>query len=146
MINSAVRVQGEKLLWCLKMAVCSRVGDICNFCTTSSAYFTPQRHLRKYVTSLFSKSACSGVISFLNSFFFFGLHNLVRWFVTTLKRKRGTRWRIWLRHCATCRKIAGSIPDGVTGIFQWLNPSGRIVVLGSTQLLTEMSTRNLPWW
>jgi len=23
----------------------------------------------------------------------------------------------WLRHCATSRKIAGSIPDVVTGIF-----------------------------
>jgi hypothetical protein len=37
---------------------------------------------------------------------------------------RGTRWRSWLRHCATSRKVAGSVPDGVTGIFQWLNPSG----------------------
>jgi hypothetical protein len=48
-------------------------------------------------------------------------------------------------HCATNRKVAGLIPDGVTGIFQWLNPSGRIVALGSTQLLTEMSTRNPSW-
>jgi hypothetical protein len=40
------------------------------------------------------------------------------------------------------KKFAGSIPDGVTGIFQSLNPSGRIVALGSTQPLTEMSTRN----
>jgi hypothetical protein len=30
----------------------------------------------------------------------------------------GTRvWRSWLRHCATSRKVAGSIPDGVIGIF-----------------------------
>jgi hypothetical protein len=29
----------------------------------------------------------------------------------------GTRWHSWLRHCATSRKVAGSIPDGVTGIF-----------------------------
>jgi len=27
------------------------------------------------------------------------------------------RWRSWLRHCATSRKVAGSIPDGVIGIF-----------------------------
>jgi len=27
------------------------------------------------------------------------------------------QWRSWLRHCATSRKVAGSIPDGVTGIF-----------------------------
>jgi len=26
-------------------------------------------------------------------------------------------WRSWLRHCATSRKVAGSIPDGVTGFF-----------------------------
>jgi hypothetical protein len=31
------------------------------------------------------------------------------------KYKGGTRWRSWLRHCATNRKIAGSIPDGVNG-------------------------------
>ena len=29
----------------------------------------------------------------------------------------GTWWRSWLRHCATSRKVAGSIPDGVTEIF-----------------------------
>ena len=35
----------------------------------------------------------------------------------TLRRNWGTRWRSWLRHCATSRKVAGSIADGVTGIF-----------------------------
>jgi len=30
----------------------------------------------------------------------------------------GTRWRNWLRHCATSRKVADSIPDCVIGIFQ----------------------------
>ena len=39
-------------------------------------------------------------------------------------------------------EVAGSIHDEVTGIFQWLNPSGRTMALGSTQPLTEMSTRN----
>jgi hypothetical protein len=28
-----------------------------------------------------------------------------------------------LGHCATSRKVAGSIPDGVIGIFHWHNPS-----------------------
>jgi hypothetical protein len=42
------------------------------------------------------------------------------------------------------RKVAGSIPDEVTGYFKWSNPSSRTMVLGSTQPLTEMSTRNLP--
>jgi hypothetical protein len=49
----------------------------------------------------------------------------------------------WLRRCATNRKVAGSIPDGVIRIFQWNNPSGRTMALGSTQPLTEMSTRNI---
>jgi hypothetical protein len=31
---------------------------------------------------------------------------------------RGTRWPVWLRHYATSRKVAGSIPDEVTGFFQ----------------------------
>ena len=57
----------------------------------------------------------------------------------------GTRWRSWLRHCATSRKVAGSIPDGVIGIFHRHNPSDRTMALGSTQPLTEMSTGNISW-
>jgi hypothetical protein len=34
--------------------------------------------------------------------------------------------------------------DEVIGFFTWPNPSSRTVALGSTQPLTEMSTRNLP--
>ena len=29
----------------------------------------------------------------------------------------GTRWPTWLRHCSTNPKVAGSIPDGVIGVF-----------------------------
>ena len=36
----------------------------------------------------------------------------------------GTRWCSWLRHCATSRRVAGSIHRGVIGIFHWHNPSG----------------------
>ena len=39
--------------------------------------------------------------------------------------------------------IAGSIPDGVIGIFHSHNPSGRTMALVSTWPLTEMSTRNI---
>ena len=56
---------------------------------------------------------------------------------------RGTQWGIWLKHYALTRKVLGSIPDGVTGIFHLHNPSGRTMTLGSTQPLTEMSTRNI---
>ena len=37
------------------------------------------------------------------------------------------------RYRATSRKVAGSIPDGVSENVQWLNPSGRTMVLGSTR-------------
>ena len=57
----------------------------------------------------------------------------------------GTAVAQWLRCCATSRKVAGSIPDDVIGIFHLYNPSGRTMVLGSTQALTEMSTRNISW-
>jgi hypothetical protein len=51
----------------------------------------------------------------------------------------------WLRHCATSRKVAVSIPDGVIGIFHWYKLSGRIIALGLLQPLTEMSTSNISW-
>jgi hypothetical protein len=49
-----------------------------------------------------------------------------------------------LGHCATSRKIAGSIPYEVIGIFNSFDPSSRTMALGSIHHLTEMSTRNLP--
>jgi hypothetical protein len=51
----------------------------------------------------------------------------------------------WLRHCATSRMVAGSIPDGAIGIFHWHKPSSRTMALESTQPITEMSTRNISW-
>jgi hypothetical protein len=44
-----------------------------------------------------------------------------------------TRWISWLRHCATSRKVAGLIPDGV-GIFHWHNPSCCTMVWGRLSL------------
>jgi hypothetical protein len=49
----------------------------------------------------------------------------------------------WLRHCTTSQKVVGSSPDEVIP-FNLPNSSSRIMVMGSTQLLTEMSARNLP--
>jgi hypothetical protein len=48
-----------------------------------------------------------------------------------------------MRQHATSRKVAGSIPHDVTGFSNWPNPSSRTMAMGSTQTLTEMSTRNL---
>jgi hypothetical protein len=50
-----------------------------------------------------------------------------------------------LRFCATNRKVAGSIPDGVVEFFIDINPSDRTMALGSTQPLTEMSSRCISW-
>ena len=53
----------------------------------------------------------------------FGTYVLIHWQLASIyylnysDSDRGTRWRSWLRHCATSRKVAGSIPDGVIGIF-----------------------------
>ena len=44
-----------------------------------------------------------------------------------------------MRHSATSRKVAGSIPNGVNDIFS------RTMALGSTQPLTEMSTGSISW-
>jgi len=57
----------------------------------------------------------------------------------------GTAVAQWLRCCATNRMVAGSNPDGVIGILLEHNPSDRTVALGSTQPLTEMSTRSISW-
>jgi len=46
-----------------------------------------------------------------------------------LNNIRGTRWCNWLRHSATSRKVAFSIP----------------MVLELTQSLTEKSTWNISW-
>jgi hypothetical protein len=53
---------------------------------------------------------------------------------------------IYIYIYATSRKVADSIPDGVTGIFHWHNPSGRTMALGLTQPLTKMSARSNSLW
>jgi hypothetical protein len=63
--------------------------------------------------------------------------------IRVVKSRRRTRWHSWLRHCATSRKVADSILDSIIGVFNWHNPSGRTMALGSTLPLTEMSTRNI---
>jgi len=55
----------------------------------------------------------------------------------------GTALAQWLMCCAANRKVAGSLPDGVIGIIHGHNPSDRTMALGSTQPVTEMSTRSI---
>jgi hypothetical protein len=51
-----------------------------------------------------------------------------------------TRWRSWLRHYATGRRSWVCFP---MKFFNWSNPSSCTMTLGSTQTVTEMSTRDL---
>jgi hypothetical protein len=54
-----------------------------------------------------------------------------------------TRWSNWLMHSARKQKVAVSISVEVIGFFNLPNPCSRTITLGSTQLLTEMSTWDL---
>ena len=56
-----------------------------------------------------------------------------------------TRWRTWIRQCATSWKVADSIPGCVIVIFPWHNPCSCIMALWLTKPLTKMSTRNISW-
>jgi hypothetical protein len=68
------------------------------------------------------------------------LHRFFWYWMLWLCEYGGTCQSSWLRHYATSRKVAGSIPDEDI----WPNPSSRTTALGSPQPLTEMSIRNLP--
>jgi hypothetical protein len=75
----------------------------------------------------------------------FHLHLAVYVWQQSLKASqqlRPLRGRLWLKQYAASRKVAGSSPDEVD-FLNWPNLSGRTMALGSTQPLTEMSTRNL---
>jgi hypothetical protein len=54
-----------------------------------------------------------------------------------------TRWRSWLRHRATGRKVAGSIPDVVIGIFHSHTLSKRII---KRSLHSSGKLGGVGWW
>jgi hypothetical protein len=53
----------------------------------------------------------------------------------------GTRYRTWLRHCATSRKVPGSRPDEMNPVFNLPNPSGPTRPLDFSHPVTDMTTR-----
>jgi len=62
-------------------------------------------------------------------------------FVNIPKRRTARhRARGWLRNCTANRYAGDLIPDGVTGIFHWLNTPGPTMALGSTRSVTGIST------
>jgi hypothetical protein len=76
----------------------------------------------------------------------FDLISLIRVIFGDEYKLRSTvkQWRSWLRHYATSRKVAGSIPAEVFEFLNLANPSSRTMTLESIQPLVKMSTRNLP--
>jgi hypothetical protein len=77
-----------------------------------------ERNIRAYESNFTNEVYCNVDFRFID------FNNCVR--------QRATRW-----------EVAGSILNGVIGICEWLNPSGRTMALESTQSLTEMSTMNV---
>ena len=57
----------------------------------------------------------------------------------------GTAMAQWLRRSATNRKVAGSIPDGVTGIFHWYNPSELNDLYSSHNIVRVIKSRRMRW-
>jgi hypothetical protein len=58
------------------------------------------------------------------------------WFHRPPKTGWGNWWRSGWGTALTNRKVGGSIPYGIIGIFHWHNPSGRTTALGLTHPLT----------
>jgi hypothetical protein len=50
-----------------------------------------------------------------------------------------------MRHYATSGDVASSIPHGDIFHIRLYNPSGRTMALGFTQIVTEMSNKNIVW-
>jgi len=74
------------------------------------------------------------------------------WLLVVGGQVQGSRLCVQEEGCCTkCsipllqQKMVGSITDGVIKICHVLKPSGSTTALGSTQSLTEMSTRNTSW-
>jgi len=113
-----VRILSGAWMFCLLWTLCVLMDKSLRRADHSSRGFLPN-------------IVCLSVIRCNNNFF---SHN--EW---------GTRWRSWFRRWVASRKVAGSNPDDVTGIFHWHNPSGRTMALELTQPPTEISTRNISW-
>jgi hypothetical protein len=108
------------------------------------SYLPPKAQI--FITSLFNHKMFHTVSVFFScTWSWWVADSLVLYHFSLSTYLFSTRWRSLLRHCATSRKVAGTIPDGVTGMFHLHNSSGHTLALGMTQPLAKMSTRNISW-
>jgi len=108
--------------------------------SSSGCVTIKERLLYKQVYKMYHKTTWCYTSFFCNAPYGHKISNYITVQCSTVGCFGDTRWRSWLRHGANSRKVAG-----VTGIFQWPNPSGRTMAVGSTQPLTEISIRNISW-
>jgi hypothetical protein len=126
-ISKCVIDRGSRWSW---------VDGFLKWCSTLRVTATSIRRIKGWVGPTDGLDAASPVCRLRSPFFYHGLlhkhcHCRVQW---------QQHCAYWLRHCATSRKAAGSIPDEVIEIFHWHNLSGRTMAPGSIQPLKEMST------
>jgi len=84
---------------------------------------------------------CDGLASWQERWFFVLLQEVGFDYPASVNQ----RWRSCLRHWATIRKVACSIPSDAIYIFNWFNPSCRTMALEPTETPAEISTRNILW-
>ena len=69
-------------------------------------------------------------------------HTHTRTHAHTHTHTKCTRWRSWLRYCATSRNVASSIPDGVIGIFHYIILPAAVNLASNRNEYQEYSTGN----
>ena len=109
--------------WIMTTADCSVLRYDFMFVQGHKSYLNFRRFLRNEVVSfclyvnlpnfrkLLRSFTLNLVLQCASSHILFGRIYFV-WYM-----KGDTRWHSWLRHCPISRKAAGSIPDGVIGVF-----------------------------
>jgi hypothetical protein len=85
------------------------------------------------------------VLQKMNFTFLLWVDKIIVWKHIPLWILRDRQWHSWLRNCTTSQKVTDLFPSGVFGIFHWHNTSGCPMALGSTEPLTEISTRKIFW-
>ena len=81
------------------------------------AWFTVQVYENKKTTITIENRMYCDMLYFYRKIYEIIFHSKVHNYESSCIQIRGTAVAQWLRCCATNRNVAGSIPDGVIGIF-----------------------------